>query len=348
VLNDILDLSKIESGKLAVEQIECCPSDMVADVANLMKARADAKGLSLKLEHDGPIPETIRTDPTRLRQILLNLVGNAVKFTEQGSVRLVTKIIQHDAQQPLLQFEIIDTGIGMDVSQAASLFQPFTQADTSTTRKFGGTGLGLTISRRLARILGGDTAASGVPGEGSTFRVTIATGCLDGVKLLDDPYRADSPDVAPRHGNRNKSSRRLNCRVLLAEDGPDNQRLISFLLTRAGAEVTLAENGQRAIELAQAATNDEQPFDVILMDMQMPILDGYDATRQLRASGYQGPIAALTAHAMSGDREKCVAAGCDHYITKPLKRDELLDLVHEMAGGNSAEISPTTSATMSG
>jgi len=120
------------------------------------------------------------------------------------------------------------------------------------------------------------------------------------------------------------------------------------LLTRAGAEVTLAENGQRAIELAQAATNDEQPFDVILMDMQMPILDGYDATRQLRASGYQGPIAALTAHAMSGDREKCVAAGCDHYITKPLKRDELLDLVHEMAGGNSAEISPTTSATMSG
>ncbi len=362
IINDILDLSKIEAGKLEVERLRCSPFELLADIQSLMRVRADGKHLAFDIEVIGPIPETIQTDPTRLRQILINLLGNAIKFTDTGSVRLIVRLEKApDAQgaadptdtpvgrgesgdtstprdhKAFLQFDVVDTGVGMTAEQAAKLFRPFVQADTSTTRQFGGTGLGLAISRRLAEMLGGDiTVVETRSGCGTRFRVTIDTGPLDGVKLLKDPrhallVKAQTPasPVLPM------ASERLDCRILLAEDGPDNQRLISYLLTKAGAQVTLAGNGREAVDKAMAAmrgrreTDPPYPFDVILMDMQMPVMDGYEATRTLRRQGYTAPIIALTAHAMTGDCEKCLTAGCNGYATKPIDRKKLIATIKE-------------------
>jgi len=326
IVNDILDLSKIESGKMEVEQIECSPCQILSDVASLMRVRSSAKGLPLEIEYDGPIPQYIHSDPTRLRQILINLVGNAIKFTEAGKVRVLARLLDADSDEPKLKFDIVDTGIGMTEEQIAKLFQPFSQADTSTTRKFGGSGLGLTISRRLAVMLGGGVSVHSTIGQGSTFSFTASTGPLEGVNLVDNPTEAGvsiEEDPKPADGNV-----LLDCRILLAEDRPDNQRLISFILKKAGADVTLAENGQIALDLALLARDESAPFDIILMDMQMPVMDGYTATAKLREAGYTDTIVALTAHAMASDREKCLAAGCDDFTTKPIDRKELLKLVH--------------------
>jgi len=323
LINDILDLSKIEAGKLEIERIASSPINVVSSVASLMRVRAEAKGLPLQIEYVGGIPETILCDPTRLRQILINLLGNAIKFTESGSVRLLTRFAQSTARPPSLRFDVIDTGIGMTQEQASRLFQPFTQADASTTRKFGGTGLGLTISKRLAEMLGGDITIQTAPGKGSTFSVTVETGPLDGVAMPEGVT-----DAVAEGRQRVKVSVvpavKLDCRILLAEDGPDNQRLLSFVLKKAGADVTLAENGLIARDKALAAQEAGKPFDVILMDMQMPVMDGYTATRELREADYTRPIMALTANAMAGDDEKCRQAGCDGYATKPIDRAKLL------------------------
>ena len=337
LINDILDLSKIEAGRIEVERITCSPGKVVSGVASLMRVRAEAKGLPLKIEYVGGIPESILCDPTRLRQILINLVGNALKFTETGSVRLVIRLVQSTKRPPCLQFDVIDTGIGMTQEQASNLFKPFTQADASTSRKFGGTGLGLTISRRLAELLGGDITISSVPGKGSTFSVTVKTGPLDNVSILENVTEA-----LAESGQKAKASTasmaKLDCRILLAEDGPDNQRLISFVLKKAGAEVMVVENGQIAYEQALAAKHEGNPFDVILMDMQMPIMDGYTATRELREAGYTEPIVALTANAMAGDKEKCLAAGCDGYATKPIDRTKLFDTIAQILGQSATTI----------
>jgi signal transduction histidine kinase/CheY-like chemotaxis protein len=333
IINDILDLSKIEAGKLEIERTQCSVIQLVAEVSSLMRLRADSRGLYFTTEFIEPIPDSITSDPIRLKQILINLVGNAIKFTETGGVRLVTRLLpasSADARQPggpMLQFEVIDTGIGMTPEQIDKLFQPFSQADSSTTRKFGGTGLGLTITRHLAGILGGDATVESQPGQGSTFRVTIATGPIDASKLLQRPWeallvKAEKTVVAPTE------SSPLHCRILLAEDGPDNQRLVAAVLRKAGAEVVIAENGEIAVATAQAATASGIPFDVILMDMQMPVLDGYGATRTLRRNGYAGVIIALTAHAMAQDREKCLNAGCNDYATKPIDRRQLISTIH--------------------
>ena len=329
LINDILDLSKIEAGKLEVEQIPCSPCQILSEVALLMRVRADAKNLPLEIEYDGPIPQSIQSDPTRLRQILINLTGNAVKFTEVGKVRLLARLLDAESDEPKMQFDVVDSGIGMTGEQIANLFQPFQQADTSTTRKFGGTGLGLSISKRLAEKLGGDIAVTSTLGEGSTFTVTVETGPLDGVKLLDNPTESEASTDSDKKPAAAKT--KLDCRVLLAEDGHDNQRLISFLLKKAGAAVTVAENGQIAHDLTLAARDDGTPFDVILMDMQMPVMDGYNATARLREAGCTGPIIAITAHAMSTDRGKCLAAGCDDYLTKPIDRERLVSLVAKYA-----------------
>ena len=290
-----------------------------------MRIRASAKGLALVIEYQGPIPQHIQSDPTRLRQILINLIGNAIKFTEVGEVRVVAQLLDAKSENPGMQFDISDTGIGMTDQQIGRLFQPFVQADSSTTREFGGTGLGLTISKRLAQMLGGDIRVGSTPGEGSTFSATVSTGRLEGVKLVDNMTEAEAPiDLTKKPVT---ADVRLDCRILLAEDGPDNQRLISFILKKAGAKVSVAENGQVAVEQALAARDAGNPFAVILMDMQMPILDGYGATAKLREAGYTRPIIALTAHAMSGDREKCLTAGCDDYTTKPIDRKRLIALV---------------------
>ncbi|MEE9602222.1 MAG: ATP-binding protein, partial [Thermoguttaceae bacterium] len=329
IINDILDLSKIEAGKLEVEHIQCSPCQILSEIASLMRVRAKAKNLSLKFEYDGPIPQSIQSDPTRLRQVLINLIGNAIKFTEVGKIRLVARLLDAQSDEPKMQFDVVDSGVGMTEEQIANLFQPFQQADTSTTRRHGGTGLGLAISKRLAEMLDGDITVGSTLGEGSTFTLTVGTGPLDGVKLLDNPSDAQistDPDKKPA-----AAEIKLDCRVLLAEDGLDNQRLIAFVLKKAGAEVAVADNGQIALDLALAARDQRAPFDVILMDMQMPVMDGYDATAKLREAGHTGPIIALTAHTMSTDRDKCLAAGCDDYMAKPIDHKKLISLVVEHA-----------------
>ncbi|MCH9653270.1 MAG: response regulator [Planctomycetes bacterium] len=339
LINNILDLSKIESGKLQVEQISCSPHALIDNVFSLMKVRATAKGLPFNVCFDGPIPETICSDPTRLRQILINVVGNAIKFTEMGSVQIVTRLLDDQSQKPKIQFDVIDSGIGLAEDSIENLFLPFVQDDNSVTRKFGGTGLGLTICKRLAKLLGGEISVTSVVGKGSTFSITIQTGALDGVRLLENCI---TPETKTIEFNKEPQSEfpLQNQRILLTEDGPDNQRLISFILKKAGASVTLANNGQISIELATKAMQEGSPFDAILMDMQMPVLDGYGATRQLRDADFHGPIIALTAHAMSGDRQKCLDAGCDNYLTKPVNRKNMVELIATYVSKSSCVNSP--------
>jgi PAS domain S-box-containing protein len=332
IINDILDLSKIEAGKLQVEWRPCSPAAILADVVSLLRVRAKAKGLALELDFAGPMPDTILTDPARLRQILLNLIGNAIKFTEAGSVRLIARVVDAATGEPMFVCEVTDTGIGMTAEGVQDLFQPFHQADASTSRKFGGTGLGLAISKRLATLLRGDITVSSQLGKGSTFTLTVDPGPLSDVAFHDHPAESLAPPASPSAISSPVPA--LDCRILLAEDGADNKRLIAFVLSKAGAEVTAVENGQEALEAALATfPNGErredgpEAFDVILMDMQMPVMDGYEATRRLRASGYAGPIIALTAHAMADDRQKCLEAGCDDYVTKPIDRVKLVGMI---------------------
>ena len=332
IINDILDLSKIEAEKIVVEQIACSPHEIVAEVASLVRVRAEAKQLAFHLEFSGSIPETVQTDSLRVRQILINLLGNAIKFTESGSVRLLTRLLAEEGS-PQLQFDVIDTGTGMTTAQVARIFQPFSQADTSTTRRFGGTGLGLTISRRLARLLGGDVLlVESQAGRGTHFRATVPVGPLKGVRMIEGGSITEAFLTQPQATRETPSpaalAKALNgLRILLAEDGPDNQRLIAYVLTKSGAEVTVVENGKLAAEAALAARDRGAPFNVILMDMQMPEMDGYEAASLLRRKGYAGPIIALTAHAMASARQGCLNAGCDDYTSKPIDREQLLETI---------------------
>ncbi len=323
IINDILDLSKIEAGRLDIHRQRVSPHQILCDIVSLMRIRAAAKNLSLTLEFDGPLPETIHTDPLRLRQILINLVGNAIKFTETGSVRLRARLVQHPGQ-PMLECEVIDTGIGMTVEQLGQLFRPFTQGDATTSRRYGGTGLGLSISKRLAALLDGDITVQSTPGKGSVFRVTVATGSLEGVPMLEPSTEAFAAATVHRRPEVPKAVLQGR-RILLAEDGPDNQRLIAYLLRKSGAEVLLAENGQQAVEQAL-----RQPFDLILMDLQMPVMDGYEATRLLRQKGYRRPVLALSAHAMVHAAQECRQAGFYAYVSKPIDWARLIHLAEKL------------------
>ena len=338
IINDILDLSKIEAGRMQVEQMECSPCQVVAEVASLMGVRAGAKEIAFEVDYLSEIPEKITTDPTRLRQILINLVGNAIKFTEQGCVRLTVRYQDGDGS-PHLQFDTIDTGVGMTAVQAENLFQPFMQADASTTRKFGGTGLGLSVSKHLAQMLGGDvTLVQSVPQAGTHFRVTIATGSLDDVRMIADPQTNMEVALDSEQAPAGEGNSLSTVRILLAEDGADNQRLISHILRKAGAEVAIVENGALAVEAALAAQTEMSPFDVVLMDMQMPVMDGYEAVGLLRQRGYKPPIIALTAHAMASDRDRCLQAGCDDYATKPIDRRKLVASIQQLVRRPTASV----------
>jgi len=325
IINDILDLSKIEAGRMTVEQINCSPAHVLADVASLMRARAEEKKLSFELEFDGPIPESIKSDPTRLRQILLNLIANAVKFTQQGGVVIRAAMLPAlESSTPRMQFSVVDTGMGLTADQQTKLFEPFMQADGSHTRRFGGTGLGLAISQKLATLLGGEIVLQSTPGKGSTFTLRVECGDMTGVSMIDRPHEAVTE--LRELTTRNHALPRLSGRILLADDGSDNRQMISLMLSKAGAEVTTACDGQAAVNQAMHAWTSGSPFDLILMDMQMPEKDGYTATSELRHAGYHGPIVALTANAMVGDREQCLRAGCDEYATKPIDRYKLLSM----------------------
>jgi len=327
IIDDVLDLSKIEAGKVAVACAACSPREIIAEVTALIRSRAADKGVSLETEFVGAMPVSIQSDPVRLRQILLNLVGNAIKFTDTGSVRVVARLKRSQDRQPLLQIQVIDTGIGIPEELVGKLFQPFTQADASTSRRFGGTGLGLAISQRLAHLLGGQISVTSAVGKGSTFTVQVPTGSHPGLEPAGLPRDAEFPSADQDPRPTGEAPGLLGCRVLLAEDGPDTQTLIAFLLRKAGAEVCVADDGRFAVEAAERAQRDGQPFDIILMDMQMPVMDGYEATRKLRAARWTTPIVALTAHALTEDRQKCLDAGCDDYAAKPIDRQTLLDIV---------------------
>ncbi len=335
IINDILDYSRTESGQLDIHRTRCQPIQIIAEVVAVMQVTAEEKGLPLDTEFIGPIPQMMVTDISRLKQILFNLIGNAIKFTNTGGVRMVVRLVT-ESNKRLLQFDIIDTGLGMTKEQAERAFQPFTQADTSATRRFGGTGLGLGISKRLARLLGGDVIiAETTSGEGTIVRATVSAGNLPGTGLVEDPATAllvsDKEPIAFYTAQHCLEG----CRILLAEDGEDNQRLISYLLRKAGAKISIADNGKKAVEKALAAINQKStdvaasPFDIILMDMQMPVMDGYEATALLRQKEYKGTIIALTAHAMHDDREKCLTAGCSDYISKPVDRRLLIAMIRK-------------------
>ena len=322
LLNDILDLSKIESGRLEVEHVTFSPVAVVRDVERLMRVRAEAKGVGFQIEFGGALPAQVEGDPTRVRQILINLVGNAIKFTEIGEVRLRVQLRDEPAP-PRLCFEVIDTGIGITAAERSKLFRPFGQADSSTTRRYGGTGLGLTISKRLTDLLDGAIEVESEPGHGTTFRVELPTGNLHGVErvpALAASLEGFDPEPA-------EELPRLSGRVLLVEDGPDNQRLIALLLAKVGLEAVIVENGQQAVERVHEARLAGTPFRLLLMDMQMPVMDGYTATRILRRQGYDGAIVALTAHAMDAERGRCLSAGCDDFATKPIDRTRFYALL---------------------
>ena len=316
LIDDILDLSKVEAGKMSVESIQFSLAEMLAEFTSHMAFKAQEKGIGFQFKVDTKFPDLICSDPLRLRQILTNVIGNAIKFTDKGSVELIIAFANHT-----LKFTVKDTGIGISKAQEARLFQPFTQADTSTTRKFGGTGLGLILSKRLADALGGKLELiESQEGIGTTFQFEVHSTLLPNAKLVGRDALTTVPRARP---SSYKESQVLHgLKVLLVEDSPDNQMLISRYLNKEGAQVKTASDGASGVELAL-----NEMFDVVLMDIQMPILDGHEASKILRQSKYSGPIIALTAHAMNEERTKCFASGFTEFLTKPIQRDLLIEVL---------------------
>ena len=338
LINDILDLSKIEAGKNVIDIRRCSVVPLLADVASVVRPRAEQHGISVAVEYLGEMPETILSDSNRLRQAIINLTCNAVKFTERGSVRIVASLLADWRDgQPAVRFEIIDTGIGIREEALPRLFQPFSQADASISRRFGGTGLGLAISHQIALMLGGELKVTSVFGQGSTFTLTIPTGPLEGVAMLQQPAEMAS-DAGGGRASLVPPAILEGVRVLLAEDNSDNRILIEMVLRRVGAEVESVENGRLALAKAEA-----ERFDVVLMDINMPEMDGVEATRLLRSHGYDRPIVALTANAMAGDSQKCREAGCNEHLTKPIDRAKLIRIVATFAGRQTNEAPLSTS-----
>lgn len=326
LINDILDLSKVEAGKMTIESMSVAPAALLADVASIMRVRAQDKGLDFAVERDGPLPERIVSDPTRLRQILINLIGNGVKFTERGGVKIVMKLDAAQSASPRLQIDVLDTGLGMSGEQINRLFRPFEQGDASTVRRFGGSGLGLCVSKRLAQLMGGTITVTSEPGAGSIFTLSVPTGSLEGVRLLDrdeDLYLS----ALPADETEPAMSALTGLRVLLADDTDLTRDLVRYMLERYGASVDEVSDGLQAVESARAALACGRAYDVILMDVEMPTLDGYNATSRLRLGGYRAPIIALTAHAMNDVRERCTDAGCDDFLAKPINPIDLVRVI---------------------
>jgi len=307
VINDILDLSKIEAGRLEIERLTVNLFELVEDVTSLARLQLESKDVQFSVQPQFPLPRTVYSDPVRIRQVLLNLISNAIKFTDHGKITLR---LRYDADSQSLALEIEDTGIGIKPEQLSRMFTPFTQADASTTRRFGGTGLGLTLSKQMAEMLGGTITVDSEPNQGSRFTFTIDVGEVETLFYHPD----EVPNTLPV-STLKEEVERLSGTVLVAEDNPDNQRLIQLNARYLGIAADVVENGELAV--AAALT---QPYDLILMDMQMPIMDGLTATRLLRARGYLGPIVALTANATPQYKQSCFTAGCNGFLTKPIER----------------------------
>ena len=321
IINDILDLSKIEAGKLEINQESFSLNEMLADLRSMMRVRAEEKNLEFEIEFISELPEWIETDPKRLRQILLNLISNAIKFTEIGGVRVVINYLR-EKTEAVLKFDVIDTGIGITPKQQSRLFQTFSQGDASVTRTFGGTGLGLAISQRLAHMLNGNISVSSKPGEGSTFSCSLNLPVRENVKMTNPVLEA-----VPKKTETTMREYQLQCRVLIVDDQRDVRHLTNLLLQRAGVETEFAEDGIQAVELIENQLQSGAPVDLILLDMQMPRMDGYQTAARLREIGFRRAIIALTADAMQGDMNRCLELGCDDYLSKPIDSSELLEMV---------------------
>ncbi len=339
LMDDLVDLSHIEADLIDVKRSACAPLKILEDVCSAMQARASLKRLTIRTECVYPIPRAIETDPKRVRQILINLVANAIKFSNQGEVTLRVRLDSKDAPKSII-FDVEDRGVGFDPEQISRLMSQVVQQDDSAGLRLGGAGLGLTISQRLASLLHGSLSVETAPGEGSTFHLQIPIG--GPVEFVQGLAREG--DLRPIASSTHRHFDRPY-RILVAEDGADSRLLISRFLLNAGASVQLVENGRQAIDAALRADASGRPFDVILMDMQMPVLDGFDATIQLRRAGYRPPIIALTARTMTSERDRCFQAGCNNYAVKPLDRDSLIALVERYATADtSTAVSPSASS----
>lgn len=325
IINDILDISKIEAGELSIEKIPVDVPLLIQDIDSLIGDRIREKGLKFHLVVRNKIPVQIYTDPTRLKQIILNLLGNAIKFTNTGSIKIEIEYLKQDRK---IRFNVVDSGVGMTEDEQSRLFKPFTQADASTTRKFGGTGLGLYISRQLANMLGGDLECNSIKGIGSTFTATVNVGFINENLMLEginvqSPAQRDRDTVAIPV---------LSGKVLLAEDNSDNQRLISMYVCNTQADVFVVGNGQQAVEQAISGQ-----YDLILLDMQMPVMGGAEAVKWLRSVGNQTPIVILTASAMKEEKERCLELGANDFLSKPIDKQIFYQVMEKYLGNESGD-----------
>lgn len=320
IINDVLDFSKIESGKMTYEVRKCSPHTVLREVVSILRVMAIEKGLDLRCKWEGRIPAEIQTDPARLRQLLMNVVGNAIKFTDTGFVEITASAIDHPSQ-PILVIQVQDTGIGIAAEKVEHIFGAFEQVDSSNTRTFGGTGLGLSISREIARRLGGEIAVETAPGEGSTFIISVATGPIE---HFMEEEQSEALVLEPANTS---ASQLLGRKILVCDDGKTNRELIGLVLEEAGAHVEYAFDGEQGLKRCMEHFNE---FDLVLMDVQMPRMDGLQCVRILRERGWTNPIVALTAHAMQQDQERCLEAGCSHFLSKPINIEELLQVCEEI------------------
>lgn len=340
LINDILDLSRVEAGHLEVELRECSPRVLIAEVVSLLSVRANERELELNYHWIGPQPESIETDEHRLRQLLMNLVGNAVKFTPAGRIDILAELERVDTSTAngssvgeeseserndefCLRFDVIDTGIGIDTDRLNHIFEPFSQADTSITRRYGGTGLGLAISRRVAAALGGSLEVRSAENVGSTFTARVSVSNI----VWQDDDKQSSETSGKNQDVDSKSLDGLPQRILVVDDGETNRKLIRLMLEKRGIKTSTAADGREGVN---AILNGD--CDLVLMDMQMPVLDGIAATRELRECGVDIPIVALTANAMRVDRQQCLEAGCNGYLTKPIQSRQLLETISDVYG----------------
>ncbi len=326
LINDILDFSKIEAGKLEAEAVEFSLESLLRDITCLMKPQADKKSLKFEVIRGDGLPKTVHTDPVRLRQCLFNLLSNAMKFTSRGHVLLRLSGLQQDGRS-FICFAVEDTGIGIPRDKHESIFEAFSQVDGSTTREYGGTGLGLTITKELTRLLGGHLLLDSEIGKGSVFKAIIPV-------VLTSANTRTAPESEPEliRSQRPADAGGVYGKVLIADDNKTSVVLTTLLLEKLGFEVTCVADGREAVDEALA-----QNFDLIIMDMQMPGIDGYQATHTLREKGCKCSIIAVTAHALEGDREKCIEAGCNDYVAKPINRDQLYEIVGRYIQGINIE-----------
>jgi len=314
IINDILDLSKIESNKIELERIELDFVKLIQEIRFLIEPQVTEKGIAFSIEYSLPVPKNIIGDPLRIKQILINLCSNAIKFTDIGKISL---LISYDSDHHLLFIDVVDTGIGMTKEQTEKVFEAFQQADSSTTRKYGGTGLGLSLTKQLVELMGGSIKVESVSGVGSRFRIGIPYTAPETPLLVQNQLQIKHKKEVSRH-----NLSRVSGLVLLAEDNSTNQELLTLLIENIGANVDVVENGKQAVEQALSGT-----YDLILMDMQMPVMSGLEAVQELRLSEYMGPIYALTANVLKRDMEKCLNAGCDGFLTKPVDREHLNQVI---------------------